>query len=107
MFNRSTLLKLVLLCAILCVAFWIRIQSVRSPSSLHSMPLMAISGHSTRLLNFAADGECACDGKEVSAFFDSVVVVAEPEVEVCCDMRADFVANAQRRLVTLGAFLAV
>ena len=28
MFNRSTLLKSVLLCAILCVAFWIRIQSV-------------------------------------------------------------------------------
>ena len=28
MFNRSTLLKSFLLCAILCVAFWIRIQSV-------------------------------------------------------------------------------
>lgn len=28
MFNRSMLLKLVFLCAILCVAFWIRIQSV-------------------------------------------------------------------------------
>ena len=28
MFNRSTLLKLVLLCAILCVVFWIRVQSV-------------------------------------------------------------------------------
>ncbi len=59
------------------------------------------------LLNFATDGECACDGKEVSAFFDSVVVIAETEVEVCCDMGADFVANAQRRLVTFRAFLAV
>lgn len=28
MLNRSTLLKLVFLCAILCAAFWIRIQSV-------------------------------------------------------------------------------
>ena len=41
-----------------------------------------------RLLDFATDGECACDGKEVSAFFDSVVVIAEAEVEVCCDMGA-------------------
>lgn len=64
-------------------------------------------GHSTRLLNFAADGECACDGKEVSALLHSVVVVAEAEMEVCCDVGADSVANAQRRLVTLGAFLAV
>ena len=52
------------------------------------MLLMVTSGHSTRLLDFAADGECACDGKEVSAFFNSVVVVVEPEVEVCCDVRA-------------------
>ena len=50
--------------------------------------------------DFAADGECACDGKEVSAFFDSVVVVAETEMEVCCDMGTDFVTDAQRRLVT-------
>ena len=64
-------------------------------------------GHSTRLLNLAADGECTCDGKEISAFFDSVVVVAETEMEVCCDMRADFVTDAQRRLVTFRTFLAI
>ena len=48
-----------------------------------------------RLLNFAADGECVCDGKEVSACFDSVVVVAEPEVEVCCDVGADALRGHQ------------
>ena len=46
-------------------------------------------GHSARLLNLAADGQRACDGKEVSAFFNPVVVVAQTEVEICCDMRAD------------------
>ena len=52
-------------------------------------------GHSTRLLNFAADGECACDGKEVSAFFDAVVMVTETEVEVCCGMCADALRTHQ------------
>ena len=47
------------------------------------------------LLDFAADGECACDGKEVSAFFDSIVVVAETEMEVCCDMGADALRGHQ------------
>ena len=50
--------------------------------------------------DFAADGERACDGKEVSAFFNSVMMVAETEMEVCCDMGADFVTDAQGRLVT-------
>ena len=59
------------------------------------MAILFAVGHSTRLLNLAADGERACDGKEVSTFFDAVVVVAGTEVEVCCGMCADALRTHQ------------
>ena len=53
----------------------------------------------TKLLNLTADGEGSGNGEEISAFFNPIMVVAKTEMEIRCNMRADFVTDAQGRLI--------
>ena len=58
-------------------------------------------------MQFAADGEGTGNGEEVASFFDSIVVVADTEVQVCGEVRADFVTDAKCCFVAFGTFLSV
>ena len=39
-------------------------------------------------------------GEEISALFNPIVVVTQAEMEIRCDMRADFVTHAQGSFIS-------
>ena len=52
-----------------------------------------------KLLNLAADGEGSGNREEIPTLFNPIVVVAEAEMEIRCNVGADFVTDAQGRLI--------
>ena len=67
---------------------------MRSTMAITAVPHLLCSWQLTILLDFAADGEGGRNGEEVSAFFNPIVVVAETEMEIRCNVGADFVTDA-------------